>query len=135
MPVTYIKEILRGTFVADGTTALLQKRINLKHGHRHELLGVEMFDDQGAMYLTNQGISTGLQGLEVLVTPFPVILTDNGWGIGAGQTFTNMGAFAGDDNVLFKHLTISNAHIDDETSNTGSNSWIEQTFPDYTGRS
>ena len=94
MPVSDIRETLtQEQVVATGDLTILQKRVNLKGGFRHEVLACDIFQDA----LLNTDSPQGL--IEFFVSPYPVIYSNMGTGVGG---FGERGPSAGDDCILFK---------------------------------
>lgn len=95
-----IRETIQTEGVSDQDIVVLQKRINLQSGMRHSFNHMDWFDDM-MMGATNQ---TANYKMQVYVTNYPVILTDETFHSGTGG---GMGPLAGDDEVLFKATRLS----------------------------
>ena len=102
MAIREIRESIQQTGTATGKVLQFQKRINLEHGKRHNILQIDFFDD-GLIGATNTGSQFGYQ---VYVTNYPVVLTDNEFHTGGMPS----GPMAGDEQVLFKANQLSFAN-------------------------
>jgi len=111
MPVSDIREsIERDQVVSTGNLTIIQKRVNLQGGFRHEILACDIFQDAVLSTDSPYGL------VEFFVTPYPVIYTNM-----QPTTLTdNRGPSAASDTVLFK----ANFKL------TGTDNWTDiRTFP------
>jgi len=110
----------------DGRWALIQKKINLPHGQRHVIRSIEVFDDNLGLLISQS--STLLRARQLFVTPFPVILSDQTWGINQSmqEKLTRSGPLAGDDMCLFKRTDWTKLNDNNEQQ---SNKIWTQNFP------
>jgi hypothetical protein len=99
MAIREIRESIQQTGTATGKVLQFQKRINLEHGKRHNILQIDFFDD-GLIGATNTGSNFAYQ---VYVTNYPVVLTQNEFHAGGMPS----GPMAGDEQVLFKANQLS----------------------------
>ena len=111
MPVSDIREsIERDQVVSTGNLTIIQKRVNLQGGFRHEILACDIFQDAVLRTDSPYGL------VEFFVTPYPVIYTDMQPTINTD----NRGPSAASDTVLFK----ANFKL------TGADNWTDiRTFP------
>ena len=110
----------------DGSWALIQKKINLPHGQRHTIQSIDCFDDNTGLFISSGG--TILRARQLFVTPFPVVLSKESWGINEEMTekLNRSGPLAGDDLCLYQRTdwTILN-----DISELQSNKIWTQQFP------
>jgi len=99
MAIREIRETIQQTGTATGKVLQFQKRINLEHGKRHNIMALDFYDD-GLVGATNAGSSFGYQ---VYVSNYPIVLTDMEFHSGGMQS----GPLAGDELVLFKASELS----------------------------
>lgn len=93
MPISDIREsIERDSITVAGNLGIVQKRVNLKPGMKHEVLACDIFQDA---ILTSNGTDTIV---EFFITPYPVIYTN----MSPGGIMDNRGPSAANDCVLFK---------------------------------
>lgn len=99
MAIHEIRETIDTTSTSDNGQIIVQKKINLQHGMRHNIVHMDWFDDaiSGA---TNVGSNFKM---EVYLTNYPIILSETVFHSGAGTG----GPLAGDDQVLFKAHRLS----------------------------
>ena len=129
MPIMEIRETLQGKFLDDDTNnpAMLQKRINLPHGHRFKILSIECFDDNMGIAGTNA--EGGMTTREIYVTPYPIVPTSMPFGFtefmrtASDNALSGMGLAAGDRGCLYKRLDYTKGEFDDSTSPLGWDSY------------
>jgi hypothetical protein len=99
MAIHEIRETINTTATSDNGQIIVQKKINLQHGMRHNIVHMDWFDDaiSGATN-TQQNFK-----MEVYLTNYPIILSEQVFHSGAGVG----GPLAGDDQVLFKAHRLS----------------------------
>lgn len=114
MTVHEIRETITANVGSDDGQLIVQKKINLQPGKRHTFLHMDWFDDNIAG-ATNEALN---QKMQVYVTNYPIILSDETFHAGAGP---DMGPLAGDDEVLFKAIRLSYS--------AGNARWYNDEFP------
>jgi len=93
MPVSDIRESLeREQVTSTGNLTIIQKRVNLRGGFRHEVMACDIFQD--AVMSTDSPFGM----VEFFVTPYPVIYTN----MQPSVTTDNRGPSAASDSILFK---------------------------------
>lgn len=99
MSIHEIRETIDTTGTSDNGQIIVQKKINLQHGMRHNIVHMDWFDDaiSGATNTTQDF------KMEVYLTNYPLILSDTRFHSGVGPG----GPLAGDDQVLFKAQRLS----------------------------
>ena len=99
MAMHEIRETIDTRASSDNGLLIVQKKINLQHGMRHNIVHMDWFDDaiSGATN-TNQNFK-----MEVYLTNYPLILSETPFHSGTGTG----GPLAGDDQVLFKAHRLS----------------------------
>lgn len=103
MSQSEIRETLQGTVsIGSEGYGILNKRINLKQGYRHQIQSIDWFNDMGAMWMQNSAEEVPV-GYQFYISPYPIQVTDEDWGSNLGLLL-NSGPMAGDDTVLFKAL-------------------------------
>lgn len=96
MPVSEIREsIEKESFTMDANIQIIQKKVNLQSGFRHEVMACDIFQD--SILDTD---SPDLY-IEFFVSPFPIIYSE----MNLTVAFDNRGPAAGNDTVLFKANT------------------------------
>ena len=128
MPINEIRDTIQGTVTVDETGyGYLTRKINLPDGHRHSLLGIDVFNDQNSMWLSNNKVlDDAFAGYQLYVSPYPMQRTNESFGIELQTLLQNTGAMAGDEQVLYKEQAISELKAL-EAGNTN-NIWFNQ-FP------
>ena len=101
MPVSDIRESLeRDQVVATGNLTILQKRVNLRAGFRHEVLACDIFQD--ALLQTDSPEAF----IEFFITPYPVIYTN----MAPSLATNNRGPAAASNSILFKANFLGDAN-------------------------
>ncbi|AXH79139.1 MAG: hypothetical protein [Circular genetic element sp.] len=99
MPISYIRESIERTDLLNSDGMLIvQKKVELRRGSRHEILACDIFQD--AICTTNEDNPAFI---EMFVTPYPVIYSNMELTAGLG----NRGPVAANDTILFKAVTSS----------------------------
>ncbi len=113
MPVSDIREsIERDEVTSTSNLTIIQKRVNLQGGFRHEVMACDIFQDAVMTTDSPYGI------VEFFVTPYPVIYTN----MAPWTTMDNRGPSAASDSILFK----ANFKFSNQTTTT----WPDmQVFP------
>jgi len=133
MPLIALRETLIGEFNewelgADGEMKIAQKRLNLEDGYKYRVKNVQVFDEKGGIIAADPSDTVPAVTQQTYVTPWPVILTNNPFGLTPTQrgVFLQSGPFAGDNSVLFKQLEI-NENLNDGPQMQGS--VFDEQFP------
>ena len=125
MPIMEIREVLKGKMIDNATNnpAILQKRINLPHGHRFRILSIECFDDNMGIMPTNSSDQSTTR--EIYVSPYPIVPSNQPFGFtqyqrdaSTGDNF-GMGLAAGDNGCLYKRLDFTRGNAASRTASTG----------------
>ena len=108
MPINQIRDTIQGAITTDEEGyGYKTRRINLPDGMRHELLSIDVFNDQNSMWLSNQKApEAGLAGYQLFVSPYPMQRTNESFGSSAAELLTNTGSMAGDESLLYKEQAI-----------------------------
>jgi|TARA_R100000084_G_C4653231_1_gene151206 hypothetical protein len=133
MALIAIREVLTGEFnewtaETSGETKMCQKRIELEPGYKYRVKNVQVFDDKGGCIGANQEIDPLAISQLTYVTPYPIVLVNEPYGLTTGQrvVFTQSGPFAADNTVLYKQIEINqNGNLSPHQSMLA----IEQQFP------
>jgi len=98
-----IRETVQGncTIGADGY-GIVNKRINLKKGYRHQIYHIDMFNDMGVMWMSEYADGTPV-GYQIYVSPYPIQINNEEWGT-LNHLLNGSGPMAGDNTVLYKGL-------------------------------
>ena len=106
MPHTFIEEGIVGEVTCNDPDGIgiLQKRINLPKGHKFSIETIDIFDDNGSVGI-NPANPDYKEAVVYYVSPYPIGLTDMGWG-NAGAETLRQGPNAGDGQILFKKIGI-----------------------------
>jgi len=128
MPIVELRDTIQGDVTVDETGfGYMTRAINLKDGFRHQVLSVDMFNDNGGMWLKNDVAYPNNVGYQLFVSPFPMQQTGEAWGMNLGTTtFAGMGQMAGSDSVLYKEVGITN--LTENDSQQENKQWITR-FP------
>jgi len=108
-----IRETINNSASTTDGRIIMQKKINLKHGKRHNILHMDWFDDA----ISGATNSAANMKMEVYLTNYPIILSDTVFHNGSATG----GPLAGDDEVLFKAHRLS--------WSSGNARWINNEFP------
>tara|TARA_B100000683_G_C12422616_1_gene528453 strand:- start:13 stop:948 length:936 start_codon:yes stop_codon:yes gene_type:complete len=127
---------IRDSIVGQVTTSELgfgymTRAIQLKDGFRHSIEAIQMFNDNGGMWLktTDALEDPNNAGYQLFVSPFPMLRTGMEWGLNAGTSlFPGSGQLAGEDNILYKETGITG--IDQNNGQQQNKTWVER-FPDH----
>lgn len=106
MPKQFLEMPIIGDVICsdpDGV-GILQKRINLPRGKKFTIDTIDIFDDNGSVGI-NPANPDYKEAVVYYVSPYPIGLSDMGWG-NAGAETLKQGPNAGNDQVLFKKIGI-----------------------------
>lgn len=93
MAITDIREsIEQATITVEPGVTIIQKKVELQRGKRHEVMAVDIFQDA---IMTTDAIQTFI---EFFVTPYPVIYSD----MNIAPFTSDRGPVAASDSILFK---------------------------------
>lgn len=118
MPVHNIRDTIQGTITTDENGfGYMTRRINLAEGYRYDMLSVDVFNDNAAMTLkVNPNPATSNVAYQLFVSPYPMQQVGGEWGFSAnppGSIFPGGGQMAGDANVLYKEIGVTNLSEND----------------------
>tara|TARA_R110001606_G_scaffold205422_3_gene353176 strand:+ start:118 stop:1050 length:933 start_codon:yes stop_codon:yes gene_type:complete len=106
MPINEIRDTIQGSITTTATgVGYMTRCINLKDGFRNEVLAIDVFNDNGGQWLSNDISRVVPSGYQLYVSPYPMQFTNEGWGVSAIDTLPNGGAMAGDEQVLYKEMS------------------------------
>lgn len=106
MPINEIRDTLSANFTTDASgRGYLTRRVNLPENFRHQLLAVDVFNDDLGVLLTDGPGGPVNTGYQFFISPFPCQYTDEDWGP-LNQTI-NSGPMAGDEQVLYKEALLT----------------------------
>ena len=109
MPINEIRDTIQGAVTTDENGfAYLTRKINIPDGHRHSLLGIDVFNDQNSMWLNNGPTATFPAAYQLYVSPYPMQRTNESFGPSIAEIRSNTGSMAGDEEVLYKEQAITN---------------------------
>ena len=128
MPITEIRDTLQSTITTDSSGfGYATRKLNIKDGFRHEILSIDVFNDNGGMWLKNDITYENNVGYQLFISPFPMLQTAESWGLNAGfSSFGGSGQMAGEPNVLYKEIGITNL-VENDTQQSNK-TWITR-FP------
>ncbi|AXH78695.1 MAG: hypothetical protein [Circular genetic element sp.] len=106
MPINEIRDTIQGTLTTTaGGVGYMTRCINLKDGFKNQVLSIDVFNDNGGQWLSNDIAGVLPAGYQLYVSPFPMQLTNEGFGVSMQDTLPNGGAMAGDEQVLYKEMS------------------------------
>ena len=107
MPITEIRDTLQTTITTDDTGfGYATRKLNIKDGFRHGILSIDVFNDNGGMWLKTDEAYPNNVAYQLFVSPFPMLQTAEPWGLNAGlSSFAGSGQMAGEPNILYKEIT------------------------------
>ena len=131
MPVNEIRDTLSTSITTnDAGFGYATRKINIKDGFRNGILSIDVFNDNGGMWLKNPpGIDPYLNnvGYQLFVSPYPMLRTSEPWGLNAGlSSFAQSGQMAGEPNVLYKEIGITDLVANNDANKN--QTWISR-FP------
>ncbi len=128
MPITEIRDTLQSTITTDSSGfGYATRKLNIKDGFRHQILSIDVFNDNGGMWLKNDITYENNVGYQLFISPFPMLQTAESWGLNAGfSSFGGSGQMAGEPNVLYKEIGITNL-VENDTQQSNK-TWITK-FP------
>lgn len=111
MPVTEIRDTIEGTVTTDPAgLAYFTRRINLEEGYRYDMLLIDVYNDNLVMPMAGAGQPAASQ---IYISPYPMQQIDGIWGVG-NNFFPGGGQAAGEPNVLYKEVSITNIDAIDQ---------------------
>ena len=128
MPIVNVRDTIEGTVTTDDTGyGYMTRAINLRDGFRHQVESVDLFNDNGGMWLKTDIASPNNVGYQAFVSAYPMLRTDMPWGINLGTgNFEGAGQPAASDNVLYKEIGMTN--LTENDSQQSNKQWISR-FP------
>jgi len=129
MPITEIRETLQTDITTDAAGfGYATKLINIKDGYRHGILSIDVYNDNGGMWLKNDPTAARNSGYQLFVSPFPMLQTSEIWGISGtpADQFEGSGQMAGEPNVLYKEVGMTGLSTND--SQQSDKQWVTR-FP------
>ena len=128
MPINEIRDTLQTDITIDAQGfGYATRKINVKDGFRNGILSIDVFNDNGGMWLKNDVTYENNVGYQLFVSPFPMLQTSTPWGLNATlSNFPASGQMAGEPNVLYKEIGITNLFVND--SQQQNKCWITR-FP------
>ena len=128
MPITEIRDTLQTSITLDAQGfGYATRKLNIKDGYRHGILSIDVFNDNGGMWLKNDITYENNVGYQLFVSPFPMLQTGEVWGLNAGlSSFPGSGQMAGEPNILYKEIGITNLTLND--SQQEDKTWVSR-FP------
>ena len=94
MPISYIRESIEKSEITNSDRlTIVQKKVELKRGMKHEILACDIFQDAIIGYNDSSPAY-----ITAFVTPYPVIYSNMNFATG----MANRGPAAGNDTILFK---------------------------------
>lgn len=128
MPITEIRDTLQTTITTDDTGfGYATRKLNIKDGFRHGILSIDVFNDNGGMWLKTDEAYPNNVGYQLFVSPFPMLQTAEPWGLNAGlSSFAGSGQMAGEPNILYKEIGITD--LSQNNSQQADKQWVTR-FP------
>lgn len=128
MPINEIRDTLQTDIeLNDVGFGYATRKINVKDGFRNGILSIDVFNDNGGMWLKNDVAYENNVGYQLFVSPYPMLQTATPWGLNAGlNSFPESGQMAGEPNVLYKEIGITNLTTND--SQQQNKTWVTR-FP------
>lgn len=110
MPITEIRDTFQTDITLDDTGfGYATRKLNVKDGFRNGILSIDVFNDNGGMWLKNDIAYEQTVGYQLFVSPYPMLQTAATWGVDIGpSSFPNSGQMAGEPNVLYKEIGMTN---------------------------
>lgn len=106
MPINEIRDTIQGSITIGPTgTGYMTRCINLKDGFKNQVLSIDCFNDNGGQWLSNDIAGLLPAGYQLFVSPFPMQITNENWGVSLIDSLPNSGAMAGDEQVLYKEVS------------------------------
>lgn len=128
MPITEIRDTIEGSVITDETGfGYLTRRINLPEGKRYSMLAVDIFNDNGFMWLSNDPTYDKNVAYQLYVSPYPMQQVGGEWGFAEpASLFPGGGQAAGEPNVLYKEIGVTG--IAENNNQQNDKLWITK-FP------
>jgi hypothetical protein len=116
MPINEIRDTLQTSITLDDQGfGYATRKINIKDGFRNGILSVDVFNDNGGMWLKNQSDYPNNVAYQLFVSPYPMLQTGEAWGLNAAtSSFGGSGQMAGEPNVLYKEIGITDLDLNNE---------------------
>jgi len=106
MPINEIRDTIQGSVtMTPAGYGYMTRCINLKDGFKNQVLSIDVFNDNGGQWLSNDIAGLLPAGYQLFVSPYPMQLTNETWGVSAIDSLPNSGAMAGDEQVLYKEIS------------------------------
>jgi hypothetical protein len=126
MPINEIRDTLQTDITTNAAGfGYATRKINIKDGYRNGILSIDVFNDNGGMWLKNVGMEPFLSnvGYQLFVSPYPMLRTSEPWGLNAGlSSFAQSGQMAGEPNVLYKEIGITD--LSDNQDKHQDQTWV-----------
>lgn len=128
MPINEIRDSFQTDIeISDQGFGYATRKINVKDGFRNSILSIDVFNDNGGMWLKNDVTYENNVGYQLFISPYPMLQTSQAWGLNAGfSSFTGAGQMAGEANVLYKEIGITGLVENDAQQE--SKTWVSR-FP------
>lgn len=128
MPINEIRDSFQTDIeISDQGFGYATRKINVKDGFRNGILSIDVFNDNGGMWLKNDVTYENNVGYQLFISPYPMLQTAEPWGLNAGlSSFTGAGQMAGEANVLYKEIGITGLVENDAQQE--SKTWVSK-FP------
>ena len=128
MPINEIRDTLQTSIAVDGTGfGYATRKINIKDGFRNGVLSIDVYNDNGGMWLKTQNDYPNNVGYQLFVSPYPMLQTGESWGLNATTSlFPGSGQMAGEPNVLYKEIGITD--LDENNEQPINKTWVTS-FP------
>lgn len=110
MPINEIRDTLQTDITLDAQGfGYATRKLNVKEGFRNGILSIDVFNDNGGMWLKNDITYENSVGYQLFISPYPMLQTGAPWGCNAGlASFGGSGQMAGEPNVIYKEIGITN---------------------------
>ncbi|GAG85290.1 unnamed protein product, partial [marine sediment metagenome] len=115
MPVVEIRDTIERRIQTDvNGFGYMTRRINLQEGQKFSMESIDVFNDNGIMPAINNIENSNVSGYQIYISPYPMQQKAGVWGAipsgtgGPVLTFEGGGQAAGEPNVLYKEVGISN---------------------------
>ena len=109
MPIHLIRDTLQMTLTTDELgRGYATRRIAIPEHKRNTIESIEVFNDQGSAWLSNDEARPEPVGYQLFVSPYPMQPTLENFGPSAAELLTGVGQMAGDGNVLYKEQAMTN---------------------------
>jgi len=128
MPITELRDTLQSEITLDDSGfGYMTRKLNVKEGFRHSILSIDVFNDNGGMWLKNSNDYPNNVGYQLFISPYPMLQTSEPWGLNASSSsFPESGQMAGEPNVLYKEIGITD--LDENNEQQMNKTWVTR-FP------